>query len=331
MSERSYTKEQEIIVEKILKHPQHEYYKILEVEKSATDSEIKKAYRKISLKVHPDKNSHPKADESFKKVAKAFEVLGDSSKRRIYDQTGADPGSRSNSGFNSGTSSGFDAGNHPFFQAGGPFGFTGQQGFNFQTGGMGGGPDLFDILFGGQPGGMGGGTTFTFGGPGGVRFTTAGGNPFQQRRRQPPPQQQQQQHQPQNFFDSIRQYIPMLLILIIPLLSNLFAETPEKFQLRPEPPFTTEKISNNYKIPYYITTKQAETLPVNKINKLGREAERLYIGNLQELCHRETNHKEHQIQNAYGWLFTDEEKLSKARQIKLPNCEKLSQLGVNLL
>ncbi|ODV72504.1 type I HSP40 co-chaperone HLJ1, partial [Cyberlindnera jadinii NRRL Y-1542] len=67
-----------------------EYYKILDVEQSASEGEIKKAYRKISLKVHPDKNAHPKADESFKRVNKAFEVLGDAQKRTIYDQTGGE-------------------------------------------------------------------------------------------------------------------------------------------------------------------------------------------------------------------------------------------------
>lgn len=54
-----------------------DYYKILGVSRSATDDEIKKAYRKMALKYHPDKNSDPGAEEKFKEIAEAYEVLSD--------------------------------------------------------------------------------------------------------------------------------------------------------------------------------------------------------------------------------------------------------------
>ena len=53
------------------------YYKILGVNKTATDDDIKKAYRKMALKFHPDKNKEPDAEEKFKEIAEAYEVLGD--------------------------------------------------------------------------------------------------------------------------------------------------------------------------------------------------------------------------------------------------------------
>ncbi|OXA41784.1 dnaJ protein homolog 1 [Folsomia candida] len=65
-----------------------DYYKILGINKSATDDEIKKAYRKLALKYHPDKNKAPSAEEQFKLVAEAYEVLSDKKKREIYDQYG---------------------------------------------------------------------------------------------------------------------------------------------------------------------------------------------------------------------------------------------------
>lgn len=65
-----------------------DYYKILEISKTATDDEIKKAYRKLALKYHPDKNKTPEAEEKFKLVAEAYEVLSDKKKRDIYDQYG---------------------------------------------------------------------------------------------------------------------------------------------------------------------------------------------------------------------------------------------------
>ncbi|TDL25859.1 DnaJ-domain-containing protein [Rickenella mellea] len=63
-------------------------YKTLGVPRSASDSEIKKAYKKMSLKYHPDKNKDPGAEEKFVEVAYAYEVLSDSTKRQIYDRHG---------------------------------------------------------------------------------------------------------------------------------------------------------------------------------------------------------------------------------------------------
>ncbi|XP_063221600.1 dnaJ protein homolog 1-like [Bacillus rossius redtenbacheri] len=65
-----------------------DYYKVLGLSKGASDDEIKKAYRKLALKFHPDKNKSPGAEEKFKDVAEAYEVLSDKKKRDIYDQFG---------------------------------------------------------------------------------------------------------------------------------------------------------------------------------------------------------------------------------------------------
>ncbi len=66
-----------------------EYYEILQVSKTATKSEIKKAYRKLAMKYHPDRNPDDKeAEEMFKKINEAYEVLSNDEKRAIYDQYG---------------------------------------------------------------------------------------------------------------------------------------------------------------------------------------------------------------------------------------------------
>jgi molecular chaperone DnaJ len=64
-------------------------YKIMGVSKDASDAEIRKAFRKLALKYHPDKNpDDPKASEKFKRVSEAYEVLSDPEKRQAYDQRG---------------------------------------------------------------------------------------------------------------------------------------------------------------------------------------------------------------------------------------------------
>jgi len=67
-----------------------DYYKILGVSKSATEKEIKSAYRKLAQKYHPDRNpGNPKAEDKFKEINEAHEVLGDPQKRAKYDQLGS--------------------------------------------------------------------------------------------------------------------------------------------------------------------------------------------------------------------------------------------------
>ena len=66
-----------------------EYYEILQISKTATKADIKKAFRKLAMKYHPDKNPNDKeAEEMFKKINEAYEVLSDDNKRAIYDRYG---------------------------------------------------------------------------------------------------------------------------------------------------------------------------------------------------------------------------------------------------
>ena len=65
-----------------------DYYKMFGLERNATAKDIKKAYRKLARKYHPDINKEKTAEENFKKVAEAYEVLKDPEKRRLYDQLG---------------------------------------------------------------------------------------------------------------------------------------------------------------------------------------------------------------------------------------------------
>src|SRR6202171_2747521 len=81
-----------------------DYYKLLDVARSATEAEIKKAYRRLAMKFHPDRNTEdPEAEHKFKEAKEAYEVLCDPQKRAVYDQFG-------HAGLEGGRGGGFSAG-----------------------------------------------------------------------------------------------------------------------------------------------------------------------------------------------------------------------------
>src|SRR2546430_16053775 len=67
-----------------------DYYEVLGISRTATDDEIKKAYRKLALRYHPDKNpeNRPEAEERFKELVEAYQVLSDAERRGLYDRFG---------------------------------------------------------------------------------------------------------------------------------------------------------------------------------------------------------------------------------------------------
>lgn len=89
-----------------------DYYAILGVKKDASDDELKRAYRKMALKYHPDKNKSAGAEEKFKEIGEAYDVLSDPKKRQIYDQFGEE-GLKGGAG---GGSRGGGGGTHPGFE-----------------------------------------------------------------------------------------------------------------------------------------------------------------------------------------------------------------------
>ncbi len=128
-----------------------DYYQILGLERGASDDDIRKSYRKLARKYHPDVSKDAKAEDRFKEVSEAYEVLRDPEKRRKYDQLGHN------------WKQGQDFRPPPGFQ-GGAFNF-GNGSEDFQS--FGGFSDFFETLFGGAARGQGGGARSPFGGASG--------------------------------------------------------------------------------------------------------------------------------------------------------------------
>lgn len=123
----------------------NDYYEMLGVSKTATADEIKKAYRKLALQYHPDRNKTKEGEEKFKEITKAYEVLSDPQKRQTYDQFGAAAFEQGGMG-GGGPFGGAQGGQGQY----GPFTYsysTGGQGFDF--GGFSDPFDIFEQFFGG--------------------------------------------------------------------------------------------------------------------------------------------------------------------------------------
>ncbi|KAL2755279.1 hypothetical protein ACRALDRAFT_1077008 [Sodiomyces alcalophilus JCM 7366] len=323
---RTYTPEQKAAVMRIRKCSPTAFYDILgieEVRATVTDNEIKKAYRKLSLLTHPDKNGHEFADEAFKMVSRAFGILSDKEKRARYDQFGTDPDSRFGQA-----------------QAQNPFGGFARRGGGAPPGaGMWGAEEMtpeemFQRFFGGGFGGPFGGFdaggpqfVFNFNGGQGFRVHQFGGGRPRGRPRQP------DQNQQASTMSTLIGLLPLLLFFLFPLLSGLFTgesrpSTPRMFFDQPSPPYTMERHTARLKVPYYVNPNDVKSYSEQKLKQLDGTADSSLIRNLRFECDTEMAMKRRLYDSANGWFYQDPEKLHKANEYQMPSCRRLDQLGV---
>ena len=315
----SHTKEQEEAVVRVLSCGPHDYYEILKIEKTANDNEIKKSYRKLAVRLHPDKNSHPRAAEAFKHINKAWEVLSDPSKRKIFDQTGVDPDSKYAGVPEPGMGS----------MRTGPFART-TAFSNFDNAFE---QDIFNLFFGGSAF-PSGGTTYSFGNNGGFTFTSFGDDAFfggpSMRQRQQRHRRTHQPEQQESYLSVIKQFLPIILFFLITLLSMFFSDAESEYSFRRSADYSIKRTTPKYNIPFYVQKGFLEKKKWNKrqLDKFDLKVEYAYVKDKREKCSRQQMIKNNMIEDAYGWFYTDQTRLNAAENMPMPDCDALKHINL---
>ncbi|KAL4430644.1 hypothetical protein ABPG75_005900 [Micractinium tetrahymenae] len=267
------------------------FYEVLSVPKTASDDDIKRAYRKLALKLHPDKNKARGADEAFKAVSKAFTCLSDPAKRRHYDAYGREEPAGGGGG----------RGGH----GGGGGGFYGPGGVEIDP------EELFNMFFGGNPF-MGGGVYRTAG--------FGGANPFFARAQAP--RQAGARQGGGAAADSspmlqLVQLLPLLLLLVFTFLSGR-SQPPYSLQRTRE--YASQMSTATYEVPFWVkdTAALAKNYPAGSRERvrLEQQIESEYRGALQQQCYNER-----MLQQRYHYYGRREE----AKRMELKSCDELTR------
>ncbi|KAB7498282.1 DnaJ-like protein subfamily B member 14 [Armadillidium nasatum] len=265
-----------------------DYYEILGVTKEATDSDLKKSYRKLALQFHPDKNKAPGADEAFKAVGNAFAVLSDPEKRKQYDLYGPEESSTQNHRSYS----------HHDYTRGYEGDVTAEE--------------LFNMFFGGSY-------------PGGSVYVRRNGRWERSRTGHPRTtthHHHETSHADQSSLSVFLQLMPLLLILLLSLFSSLLSSDPI-YSLSPTSKYTMQRTTHNLGINYYVKQDFASEYQ-GSIRRLESQVEDDYINTLKNGCYKERNYKENMIWRARS--FGDAHLYRKAQDLRTPSCDTLHEL-----
>ncbi|KAF2359674.1 protein of unknown function DUF1977 DnaJ-like [Trinorchestia longiramus] len=254
--EKIFTQDQVDAVKKIKKCK--DYYEILGVTKEATDSDLKKAYRKLALQFHPDKNKAPGAAEAFKAVGNAFAVLSDTEKRKQYDLYGPEVAHQSRGG-----------------RTGGHHDHT--RGYEADMSAE----ELFNMFFGG---GYPSSRVYVRRGD---RWENAGRNRHHHNH---------ESHTEQSGLSVLVQIMPLLLILLMSLASSLFSSDPV-YSLSPNSKYTEQRVTSKLHVSYYVKPDFLREYQ-GSVRRLEHQVEEDYIAALRNGCYKERNHKENMMWRA---------------------------------
>lgn len=289
----SYTEDQRQGVLRIKKC--RDFYEILGVSKDASDEDLKKAYRKLALKFHPDKNFAPGATDAFKAIGNAYALLSNPEKRQQYDQYGEQAPSESPNAY-------ARQGHHRHFNRDFEADISPEE--------------LFNIFFGGRfPTGnihvyTNRGATYT--------------NFYQPRRRRAFERREEEgeENRSQNSFTAFLQLLPVLVLILISVFTQLMASNPPySLFYKPAMGLVVSRDTQNLGVPYYVDKGFQKEYRGTDLEELEKTIESDYIEHLQSSCWKEKQQKS-DLANL-GTLYRDDRLKQKAESMKLDNCDKL--------
>jgi len=289
----AYTSEQLEAVRRVRKC--QDYYEILGVTKQATDSELKKSYRKLALQFHPDKNKAPGADEAFKAIGNAFAVLSDAEKRKQYDLYGPEEAQQARSRRSRGRHGFYEGGHDP------THGFEGDMTAE----------EIFNMFFGG---GFPGQNVYVRRGDPTSRFRQ---NAHYQRH-----YQQAQENREGNNFAALVQLMPILIIIFMSVFSSFLVSDP-LYNLQPSAKYNVKRVTSNLRIPYYVKDSFSSDFS-GSLRKLESSIEEDYLNVLRQNCFREKSYKENLLWQAR--YSGNSNLLNRAHNYQTPSCDQLEKI-----
>ncbi|XP_027560904.1 dnaJ homolog subfamily C member 18 [Neopelma chrysocephalum] len=271
-----------------------DYYEILGVGRDAGEEELKRAYRRLALKFHPDKNRAPGATEAFKAIGNAFAVLSNPEKRLRYDELGSDQEHVSTGQarhYNYYTE--FEADITP--------------------------EEIFNVFFGGH---------FPTGNIHMFSNVARDAHYYPRRHRTErawTQEQEEEDNRPQNSYSAFIQLMPVFIIIVVSVITQLMATNP------PYSLFYKSSIGHviireteNLQVPYYVDRNFEKNYQGAELQELEKTVEKDYIDYIQTSCWKEKQQKS-DLSNL-AKLYRDERLKQKAESLKLEHCEKLSSL-----
>ncbi|KAL4239655.1 DnaJ (Hsp40) [Mactra antiquata] len=257
--EKDYTNEQVEMVKRVKKCK--DYYEILGVEKDASEADMKKAYRKLALQMHPDKNKAPGATDAFKAIGNAFAVLSDPAKKKKYDVFGPEEGRSSgrNGGYEYDYSHGFEGDISP--------------------------EELFNMFFGG-------------GFPSGHVYQRRNRHSHMHTRQQYRFTSRQSSSN-DGSATLLLQLAPILLLVVLSLLSSFFVSDPV-FSLNRSDKYSAQRKTAQLHIPYYVKQDFTANF-AGDLRRIERQVEEEFVSNLRQNCWRERSYKENMLWRARNY------------------------------
>jgi DnaJ family protein B protein 12 len=171
---------------------------------------------------------------------------------------------------------------------------------------------------------------FNLGGGPGIRVHQfPGGQP----RRRPGTAQPPGSEPAPTLSSTLSSLLPLLFLFVLPLLSSLFSsgnanQGPSVVFDQPRGAHSHHHTSHNLKIPYWVNPKDVSDYGNKDWRKLDDLAEQRYVHTINVNCEKEKYQRSRMEQEAQGWLFQDEVKMQQARDLPMPYCKRLRELGI---